>query len=246
VSTGLRRTRTDRLDDLVTQDAETLALKPVTGYTPSPVEAIDGIDVVTFLLSQSLVANSQDPDALWNQAVVQLGREGDVFQIPTFYPGPSTNLTFANGTTNSYPNVAVVVASLDGITTGEDAYAVFCPGAVESSTSSAAATSALPTSSSAASTVSTAAPASPTISSFPYPVIKDSNDMVAGYYLNDTGLTDVAVLQITAFEPSGVSDNAALIAAEQEFQDVLQKFLDAAVRMGKQKLIIDLRANGGM
>ncbi|KIX01680.1 uncharacterized protein Z518_09406 [Rhinocladiella mackenziei CBS 650.93] len=222
------------VDDLITIDSESQKVLPVTSYTPSPVESIDGVDVVSFLLTQSLDARSQDPDALWNQLFFSLGRPSyQTFQIPTYYPGTSTNITLANGTTREYPNVATVNVPLDGLATGDDAYSAFCPGAFESVT-------AIP-SSSAAATSTSASPSAPTIPGYPYPVIKHSAGSVAGYYLNDTGFTDVAVLQVREFQ----SATDISLDYEREFQTVVQKFLDAAVRTGKRKLIIDLQGNSG-
>ncbi|OAP63679.1 hypothetical protein AYL99_02906 [Fonsecaea erecta] len=219
---------------------------PVTGYAPSPVTSIDGVDVVTFLLTQSMVGSFQDPDALWNVLFPSLTQSwAPAFQDPVYYPGPSTNITFANGTTFTYPNLAIVNADLDGIQTGEDAFSSFCSGAFETETLAETATTT--TASSAVSTTSQAPattqapPSSPTIPGYPYPVIKHSDGSVAGYYLNDTGLTDVAVLQIQGFESQ--SDDS--LSYEREFQSVVEKFLDAAVKTGKRKLVIDLQGNGG-
>jgi hypothetical protein len=230
-------------DDLVTLQGA--ALGPITGYTPSPVQTIDGVDVVSFLLAQSLVGQSQDPDALWNQVFFQLGNQNaNAFVYPTYYPGPTTNVTFANGTTLEITNAAVVNLPLDGVTTGDDAYASFCPGALETASATSSA-SAAATSSSAPSTASASAtsapPSSPTVFGYPYPVIKHSADSVAGYYLNTTGQTDVAVLQVQSFSAE-INDP---LNFELEFQMVVQKFFDAAVKTGKSKLIIDLQGNGG-
>ncbi|KIW23025.1 uncharacterized protein PV07_11257 [Cladophialophora immunda] len=231
-------------DDLLAADGDTGKLGPATGYAPSPVTSIDGVDVVTFLLTQSMVTRFQDPDALWNLLFPTLANKwSPLFQVPTYYPGPSTNITFANGTTFQYPNVAIVNVPLDGIQTGDDAYSSFCPGAFETQTVSdtTAASSATSTSSSQAPATTDAPPASPTIPGFPYPVIKHSAGSVAGYYLNDTGLTDVAVLQILEFQSQ--TDNSQ--EYEREFQSVVEKFLDASVQTGKRKLVIDLQGNGG-
>ncbi|KIX98902.1 uncharacterized protein Z520_05363 [Fonsecaea multimorphosa CBS 102226] len=216
---------------------------PVTGYAPSPVTSIDGVDVVTFLLTQSMVFRSQDPDALWNILAPSLTNKWiPTFQQPIYYPGPSTNITFANGTTFSYPNLALVNADLDGVQTGDDAYSSLCSGAFETQTlaDTATASSAASTTSQAPATTE-APPSSPTIRNYPYPVIKHSAGSVAGYYLNDTGLTDVAVLQILEFEPSTAVSQEYM----REFQSVVEKFLDASVKTGKRKLIVDLQGNGG-
>ncbi|KAI9713329.1 MAG: hypothetical protein M1812_006688 [Candelaria pacifica] len=62
-------------------------------FTPSTITTIDGLDVVTYLEEISLFANLQDPDALGS-----------------IYPGPNITLTFENGTTSTYENIATVKA----------------------------------------------------------------------------------------------------------------------------------------
>jgi hypothetical protein len=197
-----------------------------------------------FLLAQSLARNSQDPDALWNQLFTSPWQSSEPsFQVPQFYTGPSTNITFANGTTQEYANVAIVNVDLTGVITGDDAYNAFCPGipllpsgtATDSSTPSSTATS------SDVTTPTNVPPSPRTIPGFPFPVIMHSAGSVAGYYLNDTGFTDVAVLQIKEFE-STTDDSTEY---EREFQSVVEKFLAASVKTGKKKLIIDLQGNGG-
>lgn len=229
-------------DDLIKLNPKTALLEPASGFTPSPIVEIDGVDVVTFLLEQSLTRPSQDPDALWNQVFYQLGRNADpTFIAPSFYPGPHTNLTFSNGTTKQFPNKAIVNIPLDGLATGEEAYSVFCAGAAGpvTSTTAVAATSTVPTETEQE--TETTAPPPPNVPFYPYPVIKHSANSVAGYYLNSSGYTDVAILKITEFQSSsgGARDY------QEEFQDVVEKFLAAAVRSKKRKLIIDLQGNGG-
>lgn len=206
------------------------------------MKSIDGIDAVSFLLAQSLVSSAQDPDASWNQVFYSLGNPSTrYYQFPVYYPGRATNVTFDNGTTYNYPNWANVNYPLDDVATGEDAYSAFCPKALEEVVEENETESVSLTSTSTPDPTSTiVAPGSPTIPGFPYPVIKHSLDSVAGYYLNGTGFSDVAVLQLREFD-----NDAAGVAYEQEYQMVVQKFLDAAVKSGKSKLVIDVQGNGG-
>lgn len=230
--------------DLIDLDRESEISTPVTGFKASPVVKIDGVDVVDFLVEQSWVRQQQDPDALWNGVFFSLGKaEATSFQAPQYYPGSHTNLTFGNGTTSTFANVALINIDLEGVGSGEDAYQVMCPGADESAATTTQ--SSHPSSTATVIQSETAmptAPSSPNVPWFPYPVIKHSANSVAGYYLNDTGNTDVAVLQVTEF----LSQTAQALDYEKEFQSVVQKFLDAAVKSKKKKLIIDLRGNGGM
>ena len=217
-------------------------VQPITGFTPSPVLEIDGVDVNDFLLEQSLVHPSQDPDSLWNQVFFQLGRQSDsTFVSPVFYPGPHTNLTFVNGTTRQFPNQAIVNVPLEGLATGEEGYEAFCPGANGFVTETTSVVSTPTTLVESEVETETSVPASPKVPLSPNPVIKHSADSVAGYYLSDPSYADVAVLKITEFE----SLTSSAHDYQEEFQQVVEKFLSAAVRSKKRKLIIDLQGNSG-
>ena len=196
------------------------------------------------MVATSLIQSLQDPDASYNTGFFQLaastitlGNTGG-FVYPQVYPGPNTTFVFANGSSVSIPNYAIVAKDLSGITNGDGMYSAFC-----SPTSiGAAATSSAPASKRQASSLLPSGTASvvpmPTSPGYPYPVVKHSGNFVAGYFLNDTGNEKVAVLSIPSY-------NAALPGQELEFQNVVQSFLAAAQQAGKTKLIIDLQANGG-
>jgi hypothetical protein len=194
------------------------------------------------MVATSLILNIQDPDASYNSVFFELaqftilpGNTG-VFSFPQLYPGANTTLTFANGSSVAIPNDAVVIEDLSSITNGADMYSAFC---TPKPISTAAATSSAATSSiqkRQASTVSVAPV--PTSPGYPYPVVKHSANLVAGYFLNGTGNDNVAVLSIPSY-------NGALPGQELEFQNVVQSFLAAAQQAGRTKLIIDLQANGG-
>lgn len=132
---------------------------------------IDGQDAIQYLLVWSEYNSLQDPDALWNNlfwepAQVALGTSGT--GVGTFsgggrgrwpYPGPSTTLKFANGTTLTKQNHANVLRPFGNITSGEDVYQQFLavpPEALQnafeyySSESAAAATSTVPSTSASA------------------------------------------------------------------------------------------------
>lgn len=231
--------------------------KPVKGYTPSPVTLIDGVNTVNMLLLDSWYITSQDPDAAYNSLFFTLGQSisslgglyiNNVGLVPY---NDSVQFTFANGTVKNINYVASVLQNLEGVVDEETAYEKFCYWAdaeetnTATATSSAKSTSAPVSSSSAMSTEATSTPtatSSPTIPLFPYPVLKDSENTVAGYYLNDTGYTDVAVLQITGFEPSGGEVTTAWM---DQFVDVITNFLASATWNKKKYLIIDLQGNGG-
>lgn len=108
-----------------------------TSFTPSPIVEIDGQDAIQYLLVWSQYGSLQDPDALWNNlfwepAQVVLGYFGS--GVGSFagggrgqwpYPGPSTTLKFANGTTLTQQNYANVLQDFDNVTSGEEAYQMF-------------------------------------------------------------------------------------------------------------------------
>jgi len=68
-----------------------------------------------------------------------------------------------------------------------------------------------------------------------------SQRVVNNYFLNGTGLRNVAVFSILSFG----SKQVPFTFTGREFQAVIQNFLAAAKAAGKTKLIIDLQANPG-
>lgn len=107
-------------------------LKGNATFKPSPLREINGEDSTQWLLDFAENGSLQDRDALWNNimyipAQVSLGPVGT--GTGTFsgggrgrwiYPGATTTLTFANGTTVTNENYANVLQSFAGIQTGAD------------------------------------------------------------------------------------------------------------------------------
>jgi hypothetical protein len=115
-------------------------------------------------------------------------------------------------------NVAHVKGSFAGVTDGPSFYQQFCTGPHSSNT--AAVTKA----------------EDPIIAlGYPTPVITTNDSIVSGYYLDDEGFDDVAVLSLLAMESESTV----------EFQSVVQNFIADALAAGKTKMVIDLSANGG-
>jgi hypothetical protein len=170
------------------------------------------------------------------QGATSLGVPNGFFQVPVLdYPGPTTNITFENGTsTTTLRNNATVnnYKSWSGITDGDSLFTARCiPSSTNSSSPSATPTPPAP---------------GPTVTGYPYPVIKDDANIISGYFLNDTGYEDVAVLFIPSFETNtgdGSADSGSTTTAQ--FTSIVAKFLDSCRAAKKQKLIIDLQANGG-
>ncbi|KAF5847731.1 hypothetical protein GGP41_008997 [Bipolaris sorokiniana] len=101
-------------------------------YTPSPVVEIDGKDATEFLEELSQHGQLQDRDALYNNlfyelAQVSLSAMGSGTGTFTgggrgrwVYPGATTTLTFANGSSHTMENYARPLIPLRNIATGQD------------------------------------------------------------------------------------------------------------------------------
>jgi hypothetical protein len=221
-------------------------------FTPSPLVEIDGQDSTEFLLNWSQYGSLQDRDALWNNmfytlAQVELGSSGT--GTGTFsgggrgariYPGETTTLKFANGTTVVNENFARVLAPFDNITSGADVYRELFTipegepqSAEEIALSTSTSTSAEPTSTAATSTSASSIPAP----GYPTPLIRGDGNTNSGYFLSGEEYDDVAVLAVNSFVGGETS--------EENFQAVNTYLIDQAVAQNKTKLIIDVSANGG-
>lgn len=201
------------------------------------------MDAVTYLEGLAQAIPLQDPNAAYNNLFYELAQNVLPPAVTSglgfftgggsgayTYPGPETTLTFENGTTSTYPNIAQVRSSLTGVTSGEAFYQKFCNKSsplVGSSSSGSSSTEASPNVSSS--------DGSP-IEGYPAPVISHPDNYIAGYYLPNS---DVAVLSIPSFVGIPVP------GATKQFQDVAQQFLAKSKAAGKRKLIIDVSANGG-
>jgi hypothetical protein len=219
-------------------------------FTPSPLTEIDGQNSTEFLLHWSQYGSLQDPDALWNNlfyelAQVSLGSSGT--GTGTFsgggrgariYPGPSTTLTFANGTTVVNQNFARVLVPFNNITSGEDIYkSYFTPDPEDVEPAEQLATSTTSSVSSTASPTSSAASTTIPAPGYPSPIIREMNNLNSGYFLDGAGYDDVAVLSVPSFVGTTID--------EIPFQAVNTYLINRAVAENKTKLIIDVSANGG-
>lgn len=221
-------------------------------FIPSPLVEIDGQNATEFLLNWSQYGSLQDRDALWNNlfytlAQVSLGSSGT--GTGTFsgggrgariYPGETTTLKFANGTTVVNENFARVLAPFDNITSGEDIYREFFTipegepqSAEEIATSTTSSSTEAPTSSETASTTTTPVPAP----GYPTPFVNGDFNANSGYFLSGDEYDDVAVLAVRSFVGGSGS--------QENFQAVNTYLIDQAVAQNKTKLIIDVSANGG-
>lgn len=216
--------------------------------------------------------NGQNPydylkSVFWSQYIDSDGQmnnmfsKGDTdhpgaFAAQRKYDGNSTDVRWANGSTASIPNIATTQFAREfrssGVTDGASFFRAFCTGAISGADASSAETK-------DKEVISPHAPGEiPTIPSadyhtrrkrqviptraYPSAVAQASSGVVAGYFLNGNGYSDVAVLKIISFSNPETSGETRF---NNEFQATIKSFLDQCIRQKKQKLIIDLRENGG-
>lgn len=214
---------------------------------PSAVNQIDGSDAVKYLEDLAQIGSLQDPDALYNNvfyslAQASLGTMGSGAGMfagggrgAYNYPGNVTALTFENGTSATFENVARVLLPFQNIQNGSVLYNTYInPYQTTDSpflSPPASGKDGAVTSSAAAPAATASAPARP---GYPTPIANQRYyNYVAGYYLDEQGYEDVAVLSVTSF------------VGTDDFQDVVYNFLAQASKDGKKKLVIDTSANGG-
>lgn len=208
-------------------------------FTPSAITQIDGKDAAQFLEEESLLNAYHDPDTRYNAMFyMQPAENYGYFTNPRFYPGPSVNITFENGTSNEFQNAAIVLDSnaWSYVTDGESFYETF----VVPSTSSKRlkrSPHSLPR--------HLENPREAELSrryvpeEYPTPVIEHSASDVplAGYFI-DTSAGTIGILMAQTFNTESNSDS-------EEFQAVVQQYIAEAQSRNVAKHIIDLRTNGG-
>ncbi|KAI1380045.1 hypothetical protein F4677DRAFT_302727 [Hypoxylon crocopeplum] len=207
--------------------------------TASVVELINGVDAATFIGDWIYQASgNQDADAAYNsmfyeKAFVAENHNQGYFQtggrVRYIYPGNITSFTFENGTVLDLPNLARLKGTWAGVVDGQSFFDTFCSGALVNA-------QAAPTTTTASS--ATATPAAATgvpVVGYPDPVIVASDSSISGYFIDQPGFEDVAVLVMLSFSPED----------PVEFQSVAQDFYAAAAEAGKKKLVVDVQANGG-
>ncbi|KAF2685623.1 peptidase S41 family protein [Lentithecium fluviatile CBS 122367] len=206
----------------------------VSSFNPSPVRTINGEGVEEYLQKVAVQADFHDADTRWNalfpsQALIASG----VTFLGSFrtgmYQGPNTTLSFANGTTRSQTNVAVVFANFTGVDSGPAFFKKFCSGPQPTASPTPSST---PSPTTNATSTRTAIPSH---TGYPQAVLLNPNLSLGGYHINDTGYDDVAVLSIPSYESPDV----------QRFQNVMRDFIRLSRAAGKTKLIFDMRGNGG-
>ncbi|PVH95176.1 hypothetical protein DM02DRAFT_633086 [Periconia macrospinosa] len=225
----------------------------------SPVKSINGKDVFEFLRDESRLTTYHDPDTQYNSMFyLQPADNYGYFANPRFYPGPYTNITFENGTANSYQNTASTTtrsAWID-IDDGEDAYKQFIVPKNSSSRRTRDTSSSSPPSPNLLQTEEThdriphqlLTPRDPDLqrrSSLPTGYSKDvivqhsSDDVpLAGFFIPGPNNSKIGVLIIQTFNTEGADD-------ARQFQSVVQTYISTSQAQNVTKHIIDVRTNGG-
>ena len=151
-----------------------------SSFIPSAVSMINGLPAEQYLQNIAPQADFHDPDTRWNalfpsQPMLATG----INFLGSFrtgkYAGPSTTLTFANGTSRTDQNLAVVFGNFSGVDSGRKFFDTFCTGAPPAPVKT---TSTAPT--------STVVPA-PTQTGYPKAVIMHPQGAIAGYHLEEEG-----------------------------------------------------------
>ncbi|CAE7193295.1 hypothetical protein PTNB85_06272 [Pyrenophora teres f. teres] len=222
----------------------------------SEITEINGQKPYDFLKSASR-AQYIDSDGLINDMLAKgdTDNAGSFMSMST-YGGNMTEITWANGSTASIPNTVSSELNFSGVSDGKSFFDTFCrvQNKRDSSMRKRAETGA-----GANPFLSRRAPGQiPTIpnsdyhirnkrqmptATYPSAVAQASSGVVAGYFLSGTGYENVAVLKIMSFHnPTTFMDETDF---NNEFQSTVASFLRQCIAAKKQKLIIDLRENGG-
>ncbi|KAF5019090.1 hypothetical protein F66182_8903 [Fusarium sp. NRRL 66182] len=217
-------------------------------YHPSAVKSIDGTPIFEWLEEDAarMTANLQDPDAQFNNLFASIpraaaGLDGTAgitqFEIPDTY-----TIEFYNGSKLEVANEILVLPATDlsGIESGQDFHQSIEVTPTNSNTEE-------PSANERRSTQETE---SGTIVGYPEPVVKHSGSSMAGYFLAGEDYKDTAVLSILSFLPIGVDTskpgpNFDMSKFILEGQAVILELIKHAKAAGRDKLIIDMSANGG-
>ena len=205
--------------------------------------SIDGQNATAFIQQvASFLGSFQDLNAQFNSMfpnpATSLGSPyGPLGGYPKDFNNTHSDATvyvFENGTSLTVPNLVSLSVPVN-FDSGESFFEQYlAPQSKASASSSATASSA-----SASGTSSASSGPAPTISGYPYPVVKHSQNAISGYFLNGTNTSDVAVLSIINFLDGSTPKQLT------EFSTDLQNFLAMSKSAGKTRLLIDIRGNPG-
>lgn len=231
-------------------DLPALASNTSRPYEASPIVAVNGIEVQTYLNTLATVSGRnqtfQDPDANYNALFPNLPNQigtrsfGNTFAFSYFFQGDVTAIKFANGTTAHVSNVARTQQNLTGVTDGAELFERCCSNTtslqqlIELKESSTTLPTPGPTTLIPFSPLKTSVLAGSQPTTYPQALTIAFDNSIAGY-LPDSAHDDLAVLAIPNFAPIN----------DYEFVNVARGLLATAKAHSKTKLIIDVRGNDG-
>jgi len=218
------------------------------GYStkaPSPVISINDEPVANYLLRVGVETQQYlDPDALYNLVLysIPLSQQsnGNAYKWSGHIFGFSSEETtyqFANGTSLSMTNIAVLNKPFEGMDDGTALFNLFEVPVSTTSGSDSGDASDSGDSNQANNTTPLMSTTVSTVSGYPTPVVLHKDGYTGGYFLNGS---TVAVLAMTSFADPTESEEGNIIQ-----QTVIRQFLADCKAAGMTKLIVDLQGNGG-
>ncbi|KAI5862424.1 hypothetical protein GGS23DRAFT_605709 [Durotheca rogersii] len=225
---------------------------------PPAITEINGVNATEFILDLGAqMSFYQDADARWNSffpTYADPNANNPLF-ISLVYLGPSLTFTYENGETQTAATRAILRsdADFDGIASGDDFYDRFCtPSPPFNPMQDPVPATRLARSRRRRSdgdregdrhdhgSPGALRPRSPSLSDYPDPIVQNSDEgTTMGFFLDEPGLRDVAVLAISSFSEETAFNYLSV------FQNTVEAFLDACRAANKTRLVIDLTANGG-
>ncbi|KAL0929818.1 peptidase s41 family protein [Colletotrichum truncatum] len=223
----------------------------------SDIKSINGMNPYDFLMEN---AHSQyiDSDGRMNRMFAKGDTDHDgAFALQTKYDGNSTDVVWTNSSEASVLNIAVSKLNFEGVVDGETFFKKFCTGALTGAKSSSSSDKEkevispgilgpVPTIPIGTYHLGPRAKRQniPSIGAYASAVAEAKTGTVAGYFLTGSGFSDVAVLKIISFSNP---DETKFTETDfnNDFQATIESFLQKCISENKQKLIIDLRENGG-
>ncbi|RMJ12403.1 hypothetical protein CDV36_007952 [Fusarium kuroshium] len=219
-------------------------------YYPSAIKSIDGTAIEKWLEEDATrnTNNLNDPDAQFNNLFSNIPRSVNSmsgtalitqFEIPDKY-----TIKFYNGTELEVVNEIAILKTVDfsGIESGEDFHEYF---EIPHNTTSEKSSS----NERRADNNTTTTKESANLPGYPKPVVKHSKNSLAGYFLEGEGYEKTAVLTILSFLPIGFEfatlGEFDFVEYVAEAEEVLGEFIKKCKKAGRDKLIIDVSANGG-
>jgi len=223
-------------------------LNTTSNEMPPAISQIDGKDAAEFIKEESRNMWYHDPDTRYNNMFyMQPAESYGSFANPRFYPGPSVNITYEDGSSKVFKNMASVrsPAAWSGVRDGESFYNTFIVPSVDSfKVKKRAIDHREPRNISPKRDPELIRRGVPF--AYPEPVVQHSADDVklAGFYM-DTSNGKFGILVVQTFSVADEQSPSGTIAGIEEFQQVVQEYISRSKAEGVQKHIIDLRNNGG-